>query len=100
MANRLKHSRRQRGWTQRDLARESGVGLATVRRIEQETFEPRLDTVRRLAGSLRVRASWLAFGDGPMRDDGHVTADAQRQAQATPDMHDRCEDGTDSGASS
>src|SRR5215203_396039 len=63
MGERLKSSRKRFGWTQEDLAQESMVGLATVRRIEQHMDEPRLDTVRRLAGTLRVRPGWLAFGD-------------------------------------
>ena len=65
-SGRLRWCRRRFGWTQRDLARASGVGLATVRRVEQEQFAPRLATVQRLAATLRVREGWLAFGDGPM----------------------------------
>jgi hypothetical protein len=42
------------------------VGIATIRRVEQHVDEPRLDTVRRLAGTLRVRPAWLAFGDDSM----------------------------------
>ena len=65
MGERLKWCRKRLGWTQEDLAQEAMVGIATIRRIEQHVDEPRLDTVRRLAGTLRVRPSWLAFGEEP-----------------------------------
>ncbi len=64
MGQRLKQARKRFGWTQDDLAATSGVGIATVRRIEQETIEPRVTTIRRLATTLQVREAWLAFGEG------------------------------------
>ncbi len=63
MGKRLQRSRKRLGWTQHDLATKSGVGIATVRRIEQEVIEPRVATTRRLAETLQVRESWLAYGD-------------------------------------
>ncbi len=65
MGDRLRLCRKRSGWTQADLAREAGVGIATIRRIEQHAFEPRIETARRLAAALRVRAGWLAFGEEP-----------------------------------
>ena len=71
MGDRLRLSRKGAGWTQADLAREAGVGIATIRRIEQHAFEPRIETARRLAAALRVRAGWLAFGEEPAtKEDG------------------------------
>jgi transcriptional regulator with XRE-family HTH domain len=67
MSDRLKSSRHRLGWTQEDLAQEAMVGIATIRRIEQHMDEPHLDTVRRLAGTLRIRPAWLAFGEEPCR---------------------------------
>ncbi|MDP9359697.1 MAG: helix-turn-helix domain-containing protein [Chloroflexota bacterium] len=64
MGRRLKQARKRLGWTQPALAAKSGVGIATVRRIEQETMEPRMATIRRLATTLQVREAWLAFGEG------------------------------------
>ncbi len=64
MGERLKRARKRFGWTQYDLAAKSGVGIATVRRIEQEAIEPRMATTRRLADTLQVREGWLAFGEG------------------------------------
>ncbi len=66
MSERLKWCRQRYGWTQRDLAAASGLGLATIRRVEQQQFAPRLSTVQRLAETLHVREGWLAFGEEPM----------------------------------
>jgi DNA-binding XRE family transcriptional regulator len=49
-----------------DLARQTGVGLRTIRQIEQTDFEPRLATARKLAAALGVRVEWLVFGIEPM----------------------------------
>ena len=68
IGRRLKDGRKRRGWTQVELAEATGVGLATIRRIEQADFEPRLATARRLATSLGVRVEWLVFGIEPMTE--------------------------------
>ena len=64
MGERLKASRKQLGWMQVDLAAKTGVGLATIRRIEQEAMEPRMGTTRKLAAALGVTEGWLAYGIG------------------------------------
>lgn len=67
MGERLRTSRGRLGWTQRDLAAKTGVGLATIRRVEQEAMEPRMGTTRKLAAALGISEAWLAYGigDGP-----------------------------------
>ncbi len=64
MGERLKDARKRFRWTQQDLAAKSGVGIATVRRIEQGAIEPRMATTRRLAETLQLREGWLAYGEG------------------------------------
>jgi transcriptional regulator with XRE-family HTH domain len=68
MSGRLREARRLAGLTQRELAKQAGVGLATIRRIEQTGMEPRLGTVRRLASTLGVRVAWIVDGEEPMKD--------------------------------
>jgi transcriptional regulator with XRE-family HTH domain len=65
MGQRLKAARGQRAITQIDLARQTGVGLRTIRQIEQTDFEPRIATARKLATALGVRVEWLVFGIEP-----------------------------------
>jgi transcriptional regulator with XRE-family HTH domain len=84
MGDRLKWCRKQFGWTQLDLSRESGVGIATIRRIEQLAYEPKMETARRLAGPLHVREGWLAFGEEPMVSPSHMTGNEQIRAHTGP----------------
>jgi transcriptional regulator with XRE-family HTH domain len=79
MGDRLQREGQQRGWTQVELARIAALGLASVRRIEQHTFEPRVDSIRRLAAALEVSAGWLAFGDETEADSKRVTEDDDGQ---------------------
>jgi transcriptional regulator with XRE-family HTH domain len=53
----LKDLRRQRGWSQKDLAEESGVGQDTISGIESGRHEPRPSTLRKLADALGVEVA-------------------------------------------
>jgi transcriptional regulator with XRE-family HTH domain len=68
IGQRLKQARAQAGMRQEDLWRQTGVGLRTIRQIEQTNFEPRLATARKLATALDVRVAWLVFGIEPMTE--------------------------------
>ena len=46
------------------LGKLAGVSHSTIGDIEKGRQLPAVDTVERLARALKVRASWLAFGDG------------------------------------
>jgi transcriptional regulator with XRE-family HTH domain len=50
--------------TQRELAAQSGVGLATIARIELG-HPARLSTVRRLAAALGIKGEQLVAGSVP-----------------------------------
>jgi transcriptional regulator with XRE-family HTH domain len=68
IGQRLKVARARNGITQIELARQTGVGLRTIRQLEQTDFEPRLATARKLANALGVRVEWLVFGIQPITD--------------------------------
>jgi transcriptional regulator with XRE-family HTH domain len=51
-ANRLSALRNDKGWSQEDLARESGVSLNAVARYESEANVPTLETAFKLAEAL------------------------------------------------
>ena len=62
---RLRYARLRKVWTQEDLARESGVPVVTISRIENgHSRNTRQTTVRKLAGPLGIDPAWLMFGDG------------------------------------
>jgi transcriptional regulator with XRE-family HTH domain len=53
----LREFRRQKGWSQKDLADASGVGQDTISGIERGQHEPRPSTLRKLAEALNVEVS-------------------------------------------
>jgi transcriptional regulator with XRE-family HTH domain len=54
----VREARKRRGLTQRELARQSGVSISLVTKLEQGAYGGvRLETVRRLAVVLGVRTS-------------------------------------------
>jgi transcriptional regulator with XRE-family HTH domain len=53
LSEKLREERRRAGLTQGELAKEAGIGINTVLRIETgEITEPRVSTLRKLAGAL------------------------------------------------
>jgi transcriptional regulator with XRE-family HTH domain len=64
---RVREARKRRGLTQRELARQSGMSVSLVTKLEQGAYGGvRLETVRRLAVVLGVRTSALAESDPPV----------------------------------
>lgn len=55
----LRQIREGKGVSLRALARLSGVGLATLSRLEAGQFDPRLNTLRKLASALGVTVTEL-----------------------------------------
>lgn len=55
IANRLKHRRLAKHWSQDDLAKESGVSRNEISRIELAKIQPRIETVQKLAKALGCR---------------------------------------------
>jgi transcriptional regulator with XRE-family HTH domain len=53
----VKEIRRRKGWSQKDLAEESGVGQDTISGIESGRHEPRPSTLRKLADALGVEVA-------------------------------------------
>jgi transcriptional regulator with XRE-family HTH domain len=55
LSDNLRHARRDAGLSQAELAKRSGVGAATVARIEAGAIDnPRLNTLRDLARALGI----------------------------------------------
>lgn len=50
------------------LGKMAGVSHSTIGDIEKGRQLPAVDTVERLARTLKVRPAWLAFGDGAPSD--------------------------------
>ena len=54
IGDRLRDLRKRKLLTQEDLAERSGVGIATIVRVERNQVEPRGSTIRKLARALEV----------------------------------------------
>lgn len=65
---RVEMARKGKHWSQDDLAAATGIGVATVRRVELGTFDPRLGTLRRLADELGVSLQWVLTDDDTTGD--------------------------------
>lgn len=61
---RLFQARREAGLGFIKLGKLSGISHTTISDIEKGRRMPAVDTVERLARTLKVRPAWLAFGDG------------------------------------
>ena len=59
---RVRQLRREHAWSQRDLARESGVSQDAIARLELGQREAQPRTVRRLAAALGVEPRELMKG--------------------------------------
>lgn len=59
VANNIVKARKNKGWTQRDLARESGIKESRVSQIESVKVRISLDVLERLSKVLDVTVNWL-----------------------------------------
>lgn len=54
LGRRVARLRRERGWTQPDLAHRAGVSIGTISRLERGAHEGRAHTIRQVAAALEV----------------------------------------------
>jgi transcriptional regulator with XRE-family HTH domain len=64
IGKRIQYLRDRFIWTQKDLAKASGLTQVTISRIENDRFDerPRQSTLHKLAKALQADPSWIAFG--------------------------------------
>ncbi|ENZ5479307.1 MULTISPECIES: helix-turn-helix domain-containing protein [Serratia] len=63
VASRIIERRAMIGWSQNELAKQSGVAAAQISRYEAGVNKPSKPVVARLANAMQVPFEWLAFGD-------------------------------------
>ena len=66
VAKRLRKAMDISGKTQADLVRETGIGKSNLSRYMSGKFDPKSDTVYKLATALNVAEMWLWGCDVPM----------------------------------
>ncbi len=64
LGERLRCRRREKGWTQDQLAAHAGTNQAVIQKIENgRSLRPR--KINEIASALEVTPSWLMFGEEP-----------------------------------
>lgn len=58
-AKRMRELRDRRGWTQEQMAERTGLASDTIRRLEYASFNPSLDTMRKIANGLDLPTAAL-----------------------------------------
>lgn len=59
---RIKKSRKYKGYTQQELADVLGLSVMTIRRFESNTRQPKLEMLEKIASALDVTVEKLLFG--------------------------------------
>lgn len=59
LAKKLKELRASKGYTQEDLAYESGLSLSQIARIETSKINPTVSTIFKIARTLKIKPSEL-----------------------------------------
>ncbi len=74
---RLRRKRREKGWTQEQLAIKAGTNQAVIQKIENgKSLRPR--KINEIAKVLEVNPAWLMFGDRS----ANLSEDAAKVAEA------------------
>lgn len=58
-ASRLKKARQDTGFTQREVAKETGIPQSTIAKYETQRLEPSIETLGILTDFYQVDANWL-----------------------------------------
>ena len=74
----LRKLRRDKGWTQHDLAEASGVKASHIPRLEKESADPKLSTIYKLMDALECTADALLLDTKKMSIDGITKVTMER----------------------
>lgn len=77
--------RKQKSWTQQQLAEEVGVRVLQIRRYESGASQPTLDAIRRLALALGVTTDELIFDKDERGPDEELRLQFEAITRFTPE---------------
>lgn len=81
LAGRVRARRAEKGWTQEDLARVSGVSVRYVASLERGDANMSILRLAEVAAALDVSLVTLVAGSGPVRDEGERLATLRGEAR-------------------
>ena len=74
----LKSLRRDKGWTQLDLAKESGLKSAHIPKLEKDKSDPKLSTIYKLTNALGVSPNALLLDSEEMSLNSRLEVNFER----------------------
>jgi len=91
IGQKIKAARQQRGWTQEDVARRSGIARANIARLEAGRHMPEIATLNRLAGALVLDITELLKGPAftPAQEDSDWIESGLAEWSSELDKEDR-----------
>ena len=84
LGERLKYSRKKKGYTQESLSEAIGISRGVIFNLEKDKTEPQGIVINALCQTLQVNKDWLLYGTGDMED----TSEASRSAKILAELYD------------
>ncbi|PIJ48495.1 MULTISPECIES: helix-turn-helix domain-containing protein [unclassified Erwinia] len=85
ISDNLKRLRRDKGWTQGELAIKSGVGMAQISKIEKNKTDPKLSTIYQLINAMGCSADALLIDTEKSNIDSVIAVALERVKQLGED---------------
>lgn len=81
LGERLKHARKNKGFTQETLADAIGVSRGVIFNLEKDKTEPQTIVINAICQTLNVSKDWLVSGTGEMDDSTKTLQNAKTLAE-------------------
>lgn len=85
LSARLIQLRRERDWTQQDVAAQVGLHVNQVKRYEAGSAQPSLEGLKKLARAFSVSTDWLLFEDAERGPDEELRLQFEAMNQLSPE---------------
>jgi transcriptional regulator with XRE-family HTH domain len=85
LSARLIQLRRERNWTQQDVADQVGLHVNQIKRYEAGSAQPSLEGLKKLARAFSVSTDWLLFEDAERGPDEDLRLQFEAMNQLTPE---------------
>lgn len=88
LGERLKYSRKKKGFTQESLSEVIGISRGVIFNLEKDKTEPQGIVVNAICQTLKINKDWLLYGAGDMEDN----SDSSRSARILAELYDAAKD--------
>ena len=85
LSARIIQLRREREWTQQDVADRVGLHVNQIKRYEAGSAQPSLEGLKKIARAFSVSTDWLLFEDAERGPDEDLRLQFEAMNQLTPD---------------